>query len=525
MQIRFILPLLMSFYSAGAQIIITRSDMPASNDTIRFSTALPVIDVDTTGAGISWDFSGLQPGGQDLVRYKSSSQTPYFLHFLGMFGLKIADSLGTGPLAFKNVYSFFKSTTSKYTAEGIGFQYSGLPLPLAGYYSDPDEIYQFPLNYNDRDSSTFRVETSLPTIGSYIQSGYRINEVDGWGTITTPYGTFNCIRVKSTIEEIDSIVSTIVTLGFPVSRVEYKWLAKGEKIPVLQVDGQDLFGQFVPNSVKYRDKYRREVFADQARFSAGKTKVATIDTVSFSDQSFLAAGWQWSFSPPTVTYLKGTTAASKEPQVKFNNPGFYTVSLLATFNAGSDDTVRTNYIEAGIAPAAAFIAEKTTPKPGEAVNFTDNSTGNPLSWKWTVSPASFGFDGGTDETSKNPKIMFNSPGFYTVSLQAGNDYGSTTESKVKYIQVFGTGIQEAVKGIMSVYPNPASGILNISLPASMVVNEVSLYDVTGKKFLLSTGPEKAAELSLRLPQGLSGLYLLEVVGETGRSVTRIQILQ
>ena len=42
---------------------------------------------------------------------------------------------------------------------------------------------------------------------------------------------------------------------------------------------------------------------------------------------------------------------------------------------------------------------------------------------------------GTDSGSKNPKVQFNSSGFYTVTLTATNDIGTDTEVKTNFIEV------------------------------------------------------------------------------------------
>lgn len=85
---------------------------------------------------------------------------------------------------------------------------------------------------------------------------------------------------------------------------------------------------------------------------------------------------------------------------------------------------------AGGAPSAAFSADRTTICAGEAIAFTDNSTGNPTSWSWS-------FTGGSpsSSTTQNPSITYNTPGTYTVSLTATNANGTDTETKTAYITV------------------------------------------------------------------------------------------
>lgn len=243
-------------YTASAQITIAKDDMPASGDTFRFVTVQPLganIDVAKTGANQAWNFKSLNKTGESLVEYKASSKTPYAFYFFNTYGNLIADEIGFGQFALTDVYNFYKATNTRFTAEGIGFRFNS--IPLGGFYSDKDEIYQFPLNYNDNVNSTFRVSVALPAIGRYSQSGTRKNEVDGWGKVTTPYKTYDCVRVKSTITQTDSFSIQQpfpISFGFPSTRVEYKWLTKDDKVPVMEVTGAELAGNFVANSVRYR---------------------------------------------------------------------------------------------------------------------------------------------------------------------------------------------------------------------------------------------------------------------------------
>lgn len=250
--------LLSSLAGLRAQITITQADMPVVNDTIRISVATPLansLNFSQTGANTNWNFSTLQAGSQEVVKYVSSLSTPYGFYFLNTYGNKIADSLGGfGSFSFKNVYNFYRRTAQKFTAEGLGVSVNG--IPLAADYSDPDEQYTFPLSFNDFDSTTFAVSLNIPTLGTYKSKGYRINQVDGWGNITTPYGTYPCIRVKSTIISNDSLTVSQpfpFSFGFPNNRQEIRWLTNGQKLPLLEVQGTQQGNNFTPNRVTYRD--------------------------------------------------------------------------------------------------------------------------------------------------------------------------------------------------------------------------------------------------------------------------------
>jgi PKD repeat protein len=80
-------------------------------------------------------------------------------------------------------------------------------------------------------------------------------------------------------------------------------------------------------------------------------------------------------------------------------------------------------------PTVNFTFSPSTPVTGQAVQFTDTSTGSPTSWSWN-----FG-DGGTS-TVPNPTHTFGT-GTYQVSLTASNAGGSNTKTQTVVVSYGG----------------------------------------------------------------------------------------
>jgi PKD repeat protein len=80
-------------------------------------------------------------------------------------------------------------------------------------------------------------------------------------------------------------------------------------------------------------------------------------------------------------------------------------------------------------PTVNFTFSPSTPVTGQAVQFTDTSTGSPTSWSWN-----FG-DGGTS-TVQNPTHTFGT-GAYQVSLTASNAGGSNTKTQTVVVSYGG----------------------------------------------------------------------------------------
>jgi hypothetical protein len=259
--------LMLSGLSSRAQITIANSDMPSTGDIIRFSTASnsTTVNLTQTGANQTWDFSTLQSTGQSLDTFLSVTSTP--ITYLFAFGLSSnlaargiqLSSIGFLPVA--NAYSFYNKGSAAYRQKGFGAEVNGLPIPVP--YTNDDDIYLFPLNFGDQDTSDSDYSISIPGQGSATGNQRRINNVDGWGTVITPYGTFSALRVLSVLTGEDSLYLDTLGFGFSQPRAltkEYKWLANGQDIPVLQINTTtSAFGVETVSLIKYRDSLR--VFA------------------------------------------------------------------------------------------------------------------------------------------------------------------------------------------------------------------------------------------------------------------------
>jgi hypothetical protein len=347
-------------YSAFSQITITKSDMPAAGDTARYSTSVSLLNFTNTGANYTWDFSSLIATGQGIDTFKSAlSINPVFWLTFGLtdFGTRSTNDLATyfSLLGLNNAYDFYKTSNSYMEINGLGASYNNLPIPFL--YSTPDKVYQFPMTYGRTDNTNFDLSLAIPGVGGLYQSGTRANTVDGWGSVTTPYGTFQCLRLKSVVSEVDSIGldSAGVNIAIPLTTTTYKWLVHGTIIPVLEVQGVEAFGSFVPTSIKFRDHVRpvTPLYNLSIDFTANHTVCTTADIVTITPTVnpffVISPNYQYSIYPHTYTYVNGTDSNSKKPQVTFTAPGLYTVSLFVTANAittnTTADTTKINYIQ------------------------------------------------------------------------------------------------------------------------------------------------------------------------------------
>jgi len=163
--------------------------------------------------------------------------------------------------------------------------------------------------------------------------------------------------------------------------------------------------------------------APVANFSGTPLSGAAPLAVSFTDTSTnTPTAWSWTFGD-------SSSSTVQNPSHTYTSNGSYTVTLTATNASGSDGETKTSYITvstAGNPPVANFSGTPTSGNAPLAVTFTDSSTNTPTSWSWN-----FGDTGSS--TAQSPSHTYTTVGSYTVTLTAGNAYGSDGETKTDYI--------------------------------------------------------------------------------------------
>ena len=273
--------------------IIDRTDMPAPTatapvDTLRLSVASPVLPATAPpltrrGANQTWNYAGLTAVSQRIESFVTvasvTATSAFYLFTFGPLGganratvaspqaLPLAGGL---PIPITDSYQFYSvsaaaAATQDFRSVGFGASLSGTAVPVT--YASParqDVIYRFPLSFAspaDSSNSFFSTPAAIATVGYLSQERKRVNKPDAWGTLVTPFGSFQTVRVVTKLIDHDSVAfGGTAGQGFdlPVTR-EYKWLAKTQHVPVLTITTRLLAGQETITSVEYRDIYRRIV--------------------------------------------------------------------------------------------------------------------------------------------------------------------------------------------------------------------------------------------------------------------------
>jgi len=238
---------LLLILQAGAQITIGPNDMPSAGDTMRYRTTnAGNVDLALTGANVVWDFSTLTLGAAGADTAVAVSSTPFAYQFFfnnnilypnhsANFALKGVE-FGFQGVSFEDVYDYYKRNADGYRNVGFGANLNGIPTSIRRV--PVDYIHRFPMNYGNMDTSFSSFNATVPTIGYYKQDQWRYNNVDGWGELILPGNTFEVLRVRSVLQQRDSLYIDQFGFGFATNRpqtVEYKWIAQGMDAPVLIV--------------------------------------------------------------------------------------------------------------------------------------------------------------------------------------------------------------------------------------------------------------------------------------------------
>ncbi|MFZ4548875.1 MAG: PKD domain-containing protein, partial [Bacteroidales bacterium] len=106
------------------------------------------------------------------------------------------------------------------------------------------------------------------------------------------------------------------------------------------------------------------------------------EIVKFVDTSkYCPYAWNWTFSPNTVIFENGTSAASESPEVLFTQPGAYSVTLAVANANGNRSVTKQNYINAGgfITPFSEDFESNSLSTKGWTIENPDNE----MTWALT----------------------------------------------------------------------------------------------------------------------------------------------
>lgn len=258
-NIYFSLLFMTASYFATSQVVIEGSDFIQPYTILTYETvdSLSTIDlfINGTGQNLDWDITNWVSGGEMTEDYvpidnlspiiqlyfNNESLYPQWLstHALeGNVDLDL-DQLDL-PIEITEPRTYFRTDETGYYNTGISF--SAMGMPIVTQYEVIDRFFKFPMQYGDTATGEVKFLISVPMLGDYGQYGSRASKVDAEGTLTTPYGTYQALRVKMISHITDTIFSDFIDGGQSFERpeqIDYFWLSPQVEGPVFQVSTID----------------------------------------------------------------------------------------------------------------------------------------------------------------------------------------------------------------------------------------------------------------------------------------------
>ena len=277
-------------FSQKSGTIYNLSNYANPNDTFRFSQGNNFIKLnfDTTGQNITWDYSSIQSNTQDVIKILAPNQSGYIFTPVSFqqkldIAIPTIDTLYLNTIKIYDVLGFFDKANNQLSQLAIAGKVQG--FAVKSKYDTPDIVYNFPIQYgNQKDSSSSSYTVSIPTMLYYKHSQKRVNSVEGYGTLKTPFGTFDVIKTKSIIYSTDTVsISNSGVPSYKYTNVIYQWLTPSKGMPVLAISRRIADGIMVSEKAEFMDSIRK--YPAKASFVYSPLKPKQGDKVIFQNLS------------------------------------------------------------------------------------------------------------------------------------------------------------------------------------------------------------------------------------------------
>jgi len=478
------------------------------------STGIQTFDFEQTGVNYTWDYSTLPVSTQEGISYEDPNNSGYKTtwclsngyvfncntEFNNTFNLAIqlSEGIQIQDYGITNMvaHSYASTTFLENRMLGGSIAIEGISIPVTVDYTDPDVVYEFPITYNDTYTNVGNLEIDLNDLGvpiSYSSEIERTNDVEGWGSVITPYQTYtDVLKMKTTIVQNDTIVTQAETIPTTRTTVSYKWFDPNYGMPVLEVAGEEISGVFVPTMISYIDE--EQCLEPMALFSyipiAPEYDYNTSSTnVNFFNLSTNFDSVLWDFGD-------GTTSTDTNPSHIYTCPGIHQVTLTVTNEFCEPDiqasiTFPINIID----PDDLYTNEITLDDTSlSAEGDTEGTT-----YQWVDCDNNFAFIAG--ET--NQTFIPTDSGNYAVILTTNGCQSMSNCYMFDALSILEVDLEENV----SLYPNPTNGILYLNSSYNIDINKIEIYDATGK--LVGN--------SLDLSKNKAGIYFVKIETHTNQT--------
>lgn len=518
--------------SLFAQIIYEADDFAEVGNSFRLSATGPAANFDfaQTGENYVWDYSDLPVITQQDSEWIDPADAGYEFAWCLTNGIFFGcadefadftnlaqpdfDGIELQGISLGNFVTHYEKTSSFFAIKMTGAEadFGIIPLPIVTEYTDPDVVYQFPLVYENEDFSTSSFVFDFTEFGvpfALQTDNERHNTVEGYGSLTTPYGEFaEVLKMKTVIVTSNTLTIDSMTVPTIDTTVEYKWFDKNFGVPVLTATGNiSTLGEVILN-VEYLDSLRcltplpfaftspTEIYAEEGTFDA---------EVTFNNLTQNADTFVWDFGD-------GETSEDADPTHIYDCPGDYEVMLIASNSActGEEEISGTDTLILNVTVQDTFTLTAEPIFGGVTVNVAGGQ------YQWIDCDNDNQPITGATEQTFFPEVSGN----YAVILDGG-DCMQISDC----VNVIVSNTEESTTAdILSLFPNPTTGKLRIVLPGLNEAVTTEIIDAKGRVIFVKTQQiQGQAEIEINAP---SGVYFLRVKSNTAvYGVQRFSIMR
>lgn len=244
------------YSSCFAQVIVNGSNFIQAGSVLNYQTSDASWSADQeliniNGENAVWNAEDWILDAEDSVVYTSLDEMSgliefffnneslypehYSTHALEL-GAEILDLPIPIPIDISDGRTYFRTDETGYYGTGLSFSFE--EFQLATQNELVERIYKFPMHYADIDTSALSFLISLPGLGAYGQYADRYSEVDGQGTLITPFGTYEVLRVRSERYITDTLYVEQFGDGQNIERplqIDYAWISPQMPGPILEI--------------------------------------------------------------------------------------------------------------------------------------------------------------------------------------------------------------------------------------------------------------------------------------------------
>jgi hypothetical protein len=226
-----------------AQITYEFNDLPVIGDQIiRYRDTMTVYGPGPAGAGQQWLFPAPVQHETVTTSVVSVASTPHAAQFLGSNLAMTNDN---------SAYLFFDVNSTEMISTGAAGDLLQNGGNIVSVFNPALTVHEFPRTYESTGDHEYYFEVittdhGIPLVHSVRlrHYGHVFDTTDGYGQITTPVGTYECLRVKSTDFTVDSVWIKLFSFSQwalqedftgPGESTSYSWLAKETKLAVAEL--------------------------------------------------------------------------------------------------------------------------------------------------------------------------------------------------------------------------------------------------------------------------------------------------